>query len=202
MVSLSDGKTIGGIGAILVLLSFIPSIGGVVGIAGFIMVLVGVKYIADYLHEGKIFNNMIGAVVLAIGGIAVGSIIVLGTVLTAFQNNYFGTNLTPSASITTAQWTTFGVELGLGLFVAWIFFLLSAVFLRRSYKAIGSRLNVGVFGTAGTLYLIGAATTIIGIGFLILLVAQIVTAVAFFSIPTQPLQQVPAPVASAPRSTP
>jgi uncharacterized membrane protein len=54
-----------------------------------------------------------------------------------------------------------------------------------------------MFNTAGLVFLIGAATAIIGVGFLLILVAQILLVVAFFSIkestpiPTQQ-QTVPA----------
>ena len=43
-----------------------------------------------------------------------------------------------------------------------------------------------MFETAGLLYLIGAATAIIGIGFVLILVAEILLAVSFFSISEQP----------------
>jgi uncharacterized membrane protein len=181
--SLSNAKTLGGIGSILVLLTAAPSIGWVLGIAGFVMILVAVKYISDDLNEKGIFNNMISAVVSAVAGILVASLVVATTVFSAFANGYFTSNFTPSASVTTAQWITFGTAIGLGLFAAWIFFLVSAIFLRRSYNAIGTKLNANMFGTAGLLYLIGAATAIIGVGFLLLLVAEVLTAVAFFSLP-------------------
>ena len=197
----SQAKTLGGIGAILVLLSFVPSVGALFGLAGFVMVLMAVKYLADDFKEKKIFNDMMIAVSLSIVGIAVGSIVILGTVLNAFANGYFGSNLVPSTAVTTAQWITFGTALGAGLFVAWVFLLASAVFLRRSYSTIGSMLGVGAFRTAGSLYLIGAATAIVGVGFLLLFLAQILTAVAFWSIPVQPpqeLEQIKVPAASPP----
>jgi uncharacterized membrane protein len=184
-VSLSNAKTLGGIGSILVLLTIFPTVGWILGIVGFVMILVAVKYIADSVKEQKIFNSMITAVVTSILGIAVGSLVVLATVLNAFSRGYFSSAypFTPSAAVTLAQWITFGTEIGVGLFAAWILFVVSAVFLRRSYNAIGSKLNVHMFSTAGLLYLIGAATTVIGVGFLILFVTEILTAVAFFSIP-------------------
>jgi len=187
----SQAKTLGGIGAIHVLLSFVPTVGAAFGVIGFILILVAVKYIADDLKDKKIFTNMIIAVFLSIVGIVVGSLILLGAVLSAFGNGYFSTTypFTPSTAVTTAQWITFGTEIALGLFGAWIFFLVSAVYLRRSYSTIGSKLNVGMFHNAGLLYLIGAATTVVGVGFLILLVAEILTAVAFFSIPEQAVSQ-------------
>ncbi len=39
-----------------------------------------------------------------------------------------------------------------------------------------------MFETAGMLYLVGAATTIILVGFVLLLIAQVLVIVAFFSI--------------------
>jgi len=84
----------------------------------------------------------------------------------------------------------------------------SAIFLRRSYERIGVRLNVNMFQTTGLVYLIGAALTIVLVGFLILLIAEILQIVAFFSIPEQlpssmPAQQTwgpPAPPAPMPPS--
>ncbi len=185
MPALSSAKAIGGIGAILVLLTFVPSAGAIFGIAGFIMILVAVKEVADVLENRKVFSDMMTAVILAIIGVAVASLVVSATVFSAFQNGYFssGYPYTPSTTITTAQWIAFGLAIGLGLLIAWLFFLFSSLYLRRSYNAIGAELDVHMFGTAGLLYFIGAATAIIGVGFVLLFVAQILTAVAFFSIP-------------------
>jgi len=66
----------------------------------------------------------------------------------------------------------------------------SAIFLRRSYDKIGMRLNVNMFHTTGLLYLIGAALTIVIVGLLIVLIAEILQIVAFFSIP----EQLPSPM--------
>ena len=185
MPALSSAKAIGGIGAILVMLTFVPNAGAIFGIAGFIMILVAVKKVADELENRKVFSDMMTAVILAIIGVAVASLVVFTTVFSAFQNGYFssGYPYTPSTTITTAQWVAFGLAIGLGLLIAWLFFLFSSLYLRRSYNAIGAELDVHMFGTAGLLYFIGAATAIIAVGFVLLFVAQILTAVAFFSIP-------------------
>ncbi|TMI29660.1 DUF996 domain-containing protein [Candidatus Bathyarchaeota archaeon] len=60
------------------------------------------------------------------------------------------------------------------------------IFLKRSYEKISQRLNVSAFATTGLLYLIGAALTIVFVGFLILLVALIFQVVAYFSIQDRP----------------
>ncbi len=73
----------------------------------------------------------------------------------------------------------------IGAVIAWVFFLVGSIFLKRSYDTVGARLNVGMFHTTGLLYLIGAALTIIFIGLIIVFIAEILQIVAFFSIPEQ-----------------
>ncbi len=57
-----------------------------------------------------------------------------------------------------------------------------------------------LFGTAALLYLIGAALTIILVGFLLIFVAQILFIVAFFSLPDQLPAQPMAPTTFTPSS--
>ena len=59
------------------------------------------------------------------------------------------------------------------------------VFQRRRFKVIASSLNVGMFRTAALIYLIGAALVIIFVGFIIIIISEIIQAAAFFSIPEQ-----------------
>jgi hypothetical protein len=68
MASLSQAKTLGGVGSILVLLGAVPSVGFILAIVGFIMILVAVKNVSETLSEPKIFNDMIISVLMAIIG--------------------------------------------------------------------------------------------------------------------------------------
>ena len=182
MATLGQAKTLGGVGAILVLLAAIPYAGGILAIIGLILVLVAVKYAADVIGDQKIFNNMIIAVVLAIVGIIVAIVVVLGAVFSFIGLGSIGsfTPGTPPANIL----SLIGVII-LGWVIFWIFLLVSSIFIKRSYDAIGTRLNVGMFKTTGLLYLIGAALTIIFVGIFIVFIADILQIVAFFSIPEQ-----------------
>jgi uncharacterized membrane protein len=182
MASLGQAKTLGGVGSILVLLTPIPYAGPALAIAGFIMILVAVKYIADVVGDRKIFNDMIIAVVLAIVGIAVFAILVVGAIysLIGLGSYSYTPGTAPPSGFTAAI-----AAIIIGLVVIWVFYLVSSIFLKRSYDTIATRLNVGTFHTAGLLYLIGAATTIIFVGFIIVFVAQILQIVAFFSVPEQ-----------------
>jgi len=161
MSKLGDAKTLGGVGSILFL---IP----VLNIVGYILVLIATKYVSDELGDKSIFDNMLYAVITGIIGAAAGGFIII-------------TGAAFSAVTFTAS-AIAGVIVGLA--IAWIALILSAVFIRRAFNAMASRLNVGTFRTAGLLYFIGAILVIaLGLGFIILFVAAIIQIIAFFGIP-------------------
>ena len=193
MSELSQAKILGGVGSLLMLLSFVPTVGGLLGIVGFVLVLIAVKYVSDVVGDRAIFNNMLISVILGIVGIVVGLVVGVISFFTVFGrvvgmpsdfSEWFGPSQVSPESIV-------GLLIGviLGLVVIWVFYIISAIFLRKSFTAISSRLNVKLFGTAALLYLIGAALLIVLVGFVILLVALILQTIAFFSIPETPPQQ-------------
>jgi uncharacterized membrane protein len=162
VATLSQAKTLGGIGSILIFIPF-------VSVIGFILMIVAVKDIADDLQDKAVFNNIVIAAVTGIVGALAGAFVIVfgavGGILTGGLSAFFG--------IIT------------GLLVVWVFLIVSAVFLKRAYDTMGQRLGVHTFNTAATLYLAGAVLTIVFVGFLLLFVAEILQAVAFFSIPDQ-----------------
>lgn len=180
MGSIAQAKTLGQIGSILVLLSIIPVLGSVVAIIGFILILIAVKYISDSLKDSSIFSNILIAIILAIIGVAVGGIVVLGSIF-----RFIGLrNLAMGTASSSHPAHVFGLFGGIivGLAIVWIMFIVAAFFQRKSYEVIATRLNVGTFRTAALLYLVGAALVIVLVGFLLLFVAEILFVVAWFSI--------------------
>jgi len=95
------------------------------------------------------------------------------------------------------DWVGLAAGVIAGLVAVWALLVTSAVFLRRSYDSMASKLDVNTFKTAGLVFLIGAATTIIGVGFVLILVAQILLVVAFFSIK----EGIPVPTQQQPVAT-
>jgi uncharacterized membrane protein len=182
MASLGQAKTLGGVGSILVLLGAIPNVGWVIAIAGFILILFAVRNVSESLADPTIFNDMIIAVLLAIVGLVVFGIIVVAAIFSFLNLGNIGA-VTPG-TIPPGVLGAVGLLIA-GLVIVWVFYLVSAIFIRRSYDKIGTRLNVNMFQTTGLLYLIGAALTIIFVGLLIVLIAEILQIVAFFSIPEQ-----------------
>ena len=183
MALLSDSRILGGTGSILVLFSPIPYVGWALGIAGIVMTLIAVKYISDISRDEKIFNDMLISVILIVAGIVVGTVVVLGAVYRVLgMGSIVGHTFVPASNITTGDWVGLAAAVIGGVAVIWAILVASAFFLRRGYDSVAAKLNISSFRTAGLLYLIGAATAIIAVGFLIILVAQIMLAVAFFSI--------------------
>ena len=183
MGSLSDAKVMGGIGAILVLLTGIPNFGWILGIIGFVLILIAMKYISDAVQDRKIFSDMMISVALAIVAIAVAGIAVVAAVFSLLGLGTFtGDQFVINPNVQPGDWIGFALSLIVPLVAIWILFIVSAVFIRRSLEATKDKLNVRWFGTAGLIYLIGAITVIIGVGFLLIIVAEVLLAIAFFSI--------------------
>jgi uncharacterized membrane protein len=191
--SLSQAKTLGGVGSILSLLGIVPDAGLFFSIPGFILVLIAVKYIAESVGDKAIFNNMIIAIVTGISGMVAGFVFVFGSVyrfvgLAGLEGEFWsgefgGQDFLTESEVPTADFIALIVSVIIGLLIIWIFMVISAVFMRKSYNSIKTKLNVGMFGTVALLYLLGAALSIILVGFLLIFVAEILQIVAFFSIP-------------------
>jgi uncharacterized membrane protein/ribosomal protein L40E len=178
MASLSSAKSLGGVGGILV---FILGL----SLVGRILTLVSLNEISDVVRDRSIFDDaLITGITAIIGSIALLVFLVSGafSTLIAIGGLAFG-----AAGVLAAVGT---------LAFFWIFAIVSAIFLKRAYEKTGQWLNVNSFATAGLLYLIGALTAIILVGFLILFIALIFQVIAYFSIP----DQFPVPVAFQPPS--
>ena len=206
MASLGQAKTLGGVGAILALLFWVPAhIGIVLLIVGLVLMLFAVKNIADTVGDQPIFNNMVYSVILAIIGPVIATVVLLAAAasfLGALGGFRPGTMTLPSGFL-----TALGFVILAGI-ILWVCILISTIFVKRSYDTIAAKLRVDIFRTTGLLFLIGAATLIVLVGFVILIIAAILQVVAFFSIPEQlpsqpPPQQVwgpPTPPAPMPPS--
>lgn len=194
MATLSQVKAYGGIGAILALLLPVPAIGWILAITGLVLTLVAVKYVSDILKDTAILENILISIVTAVGGIVVGVFVILAGFFRFMGVNSLNfadlAKLDP-ASITTGAWIDLITWAVAGVLAVWVLFAVSGFFLRRGYSRMGKALNVGMFGTAGLLFLIGAITSVLIVGLVLIPVALILLAIAFFSInenASQPVQ--------------
>jgi len=205
-LTLDTSKYLGGIGALLLFIGVIPYINtfGVLGIIGVILVLIALHGFASYYKERRIFNNAMYGIFAAVVGIVIAFVIGIAIVLpniTKFLemlypkwNGSLSTitslqGMTPQTSkITLSDIAPFIAALIVALLILWIFGIITAFFVRRSLNEVSSKTSVGLFSTAGLLLLIGAVLTIIVIGLLLVWIAALLLAIAFFTTKPQPEQ--------------
>ncbi len=183
-------KILGGVGVILTLLGLVPKVGLALNVIGLILILVSLKMFSDYYRNEDIFRyaliaviiGIIGGVVLAAGAVS------LGLKLALFK---------PTPPVTLKHLTL--PLIGLAIAV-WILAIMSTYFFKRSYDLLGEHTGEKMFKTAALLLFIGAILTIIVVGAFISLVADILLAVAFFTV--KPKAPSPKAVAVAPPPPP
>jgi uncharacterized membrane protein len=219
-MSLESNKTLGGIGAILILIGSIVTsyTFGVLTLIGVILVFIALNGLANYYKERGIFTNAIYSLVAGIVGVVAAAsaalyIVFDTTILTNLLRNIYPTwngswstisslrGMTPNTSnISVSNVTSALGAIFLVLVILWVFAIVAAFFARRSLKILSSKANVSLFSTASLLLIIGAVLTIIFIGAILIWIAVLLIAIAFFQIKPQP-EQPPATMAPPP-STP
>ncbi|MEM1578353.1 MAG: DUF996 domain-containing protein [Archaeoglobaceae archaeon] len=177
MGTLQSPKNLGGIGSVLVLIgAFIPYVGGAVAIAGLIFVLLAVKGLSDELKDPVIFRNYLIAFLLSIVAVILSAAIFV----IFFLSTIFG-----SKTGSLGGWQVLIRLILAPLITIWIFSIVSAIFLRKSFTSIAEKTGIKMFRTTGTFYLLGALLIILLVGFILFLIAAILQILAFFSLPEQ-----------------
>ena len=203
MSKIGQAKMLGGIGALLTLLVFIPSVGFLVGLVGLVLVFIAVKYIADETKDHNIFQNYLMNFIFTI--VAFGAVI--GIMIMSFGvaggmswiQSLQDQNMTDPSMF----WNSFSTLIGgciLALFVAWVLLIIGSLYLRKSFNSIAEHTKVDLFKTTGLVYFIGALTLIVIIGIFIILIAQILEIVSFFTLPEN-LPSTPVPGTTEPPKT-
>ena len=181
-MSLESGKNLAGIGSIFLVIP-VPFL----SIVGIIMVLVGMKNLSKAYNDESIWKNTLYAVIFGIIGIVASGV----TLVSLFFGGIFA-----GAALELGDATGLvGLIAGLIIFlvVAFIFYLLEAIYIRRAFDTLANRSGVGMFRTGGMLLLIGAILTIVLVGLFLIFIAWILILVAFFQIPTSSQSQMPPP---------
>jgi len=205
-MSVENDRILGGIGALLMFIGVIPYISyfGIIELIGLILVMIALYNFGSHYKEGGIFNNALYAIILGIVGAVVAAavlfIAVLSNLVSFLQTIFPGWNGTDWAALQGMTPNTSNINFStiqnlLGGLIAtfviiWIFAIVVAFFFRRSWGKLASKSDVGLFSTAGLLLLIGAVLTIVIIGALLIWIAMLLLAIAFFRIkPDTPMPQ-------------
>ncbi len=137
------------------------------------------------MRDRSIFVNYLLAALFAFVGVVVAGILLIAALAQLPVLEEFLQPLIPLPAFTESAVLNLLLGLFLALVSVWAAYIASAIFLRRSFASIASGLNVGLFSTAAFIYLIGAILIVVLVGFLVILVAQVLQAIAFLSLPTR-----------------
>lgn len=190
-------KNLSAIGTLLMVIGVIPLIpyGGILALIGLILLLIGIKGLANYYNEQGIFSNVLYSIIIAIVGGVVAVVAVITSALSALAD--IGIDLA-----TLEDWANAGTEIGnvftditdlsafmgligailVGLVILFVVLIISMYFNRKSMNQLSEKSGIGLFGTAGLLMLIGAVLSIIVIGFVIIWIGLILAMVGFFQL--------------------
>ena len=196
MSKIGQAKILGGVGALLSLLTIVPTVGILLGLVGLIFIFIAVKYIADETKNHSIFQNYLLNFILSI--VALGAVIGIMIMSFGLAGGFSWATSLQQQNITdfSTFWSSFSTIIGgcmVALLVAWVLLILSALYLKKSYDKIAEHTKVDLFKTTGLVYFIGAATLIIIIGVFIIIVAKILEMVSYFSLPENLPQQTEVP---------
>jgi uncharacterized membrane protein len=162
---------------------------GILGLVGLILVLVAFHGLADYYDDSRIFNNVVyGTLAVIVGAVIAIVVIVIAAFGFLLALGFNPSNWMSWNAIQTFNWSTFTnwsalipyifVILG-ALLTLFVFVVVGAIFLKRSYDATYEKSHVHMFATTGLLTLVGAVLTIIIIGLILLWISEILLIVAF-----------------------
>jgi len=220
-MTFESSKTLGGIGALLLFIGMIPPVSGmsygVLALIGLILLLIGMKGLADYYREAGIFNNALYATIVgivgavALVGVAVGVLFAQAEdIIREIYPTWDGAwtslgQLNPADVNTEIAFSNFAPFLAtiLLMFVGvFIIILIVTILYRKSLTLLRDRSGVGLFGSAGTVLLIGGVLTIVfGLGLILVWIAILLVAIAFFQL-REPIAQTPPPYQYPPQYPP
>ena len=174
-VNISTQKMLGGIGYILVLLP-IPVIWIFLSIAGYILVLISLYQLSNILRKPSIFKKILISIILAIAG----SIIALAIGLMT------GVSLFASVRDETGAILGLGFGTAITIILIYAIIVVAVYFYKEAYEILAQATAHNLFKIGGILHFIVAITIILfGLGILLIIVGNIVLAVAFFTAPNE-----------------
>jgi uncharacterized membrane protein len=191
-MTLESDKNLGGVGALLIVLSPIAMAGtGILAIVGLILLLISLKGMARHFKERRIFDNALYGVVLAVVGVVISLVVIMVTAIAALSR--YGVDfLRPMDWVRMGQifsrmanfgemWSLFG-GIAAAIVVLFVFLIIAVIYFRRTLVTLAAKTDVQLFSTAGLIMLVGAVLTIVVIGLLLVWISFILLTVAFFSI--------------------
>ena len=157
----------GNLGAFINLLSYV--FGGALSIIGSSMILITLKKLSKEYNDESIFKNYLYAYILFVSGIVL-SLFVFGSSTMKYLSN--------------PQLLTVDTAIYLLIFGVIIYFSIvaGAYFIKKAYENLSEYTNMEVFNKIGKLYFYGALLSIVGIGMIMVFIAQFLEIKAYSDI--------------------
>lgn len=180
MSTFESNKTMALVGAILLVIGVFVPYGGsaVVEIIGIILLMMGIKGFSTYFNDPAMYQNALTGIIYYVIAVIAGAV-ALG-------------------SLTLGAVSIFLLGFGIVIFIvavvaAFIFYLMAASRLRRTFYDLSQKTGDQSLHTTGTLLWIGALLSIILVGYVLIFIAWIFAAIGFFNMrtPAQPAYQQP-----------
>jgi len=179
-VNISTQKMLGGIGYILLLLSWMPRIGTFLSLVGTALWFISMYQLSNILRKPSIFRKV--SIFLILG---------ITSMVTAFAFAIMAgimAGISLSASVRGETGAILGLGLGaaITIILTYAIIVVSAYFYKEAYYILAQATANNLFKIGGLLMFIGAITIILfGLGLLLIIVSNIVLAVAFFKAPSE-----------------
>jgi uncharacterized membrane protein len=207
-MSLEMSKVLGLIGAIFMVVSPLSSSSnGALGFIGLVLLLIAFKDLAEYYRDGSIYKNALnGIIIFVVGVIITAAIIGIAAAGALTQIGLSMSNWTDPVAWQGIDWNNlnynalapyFAAMIG-ALVILFVLTVLAAYFIRKSLRTLAQRTGISLFATSGTILLVGAILTIILVGFILLWVAMVLLAIAFYRMRTEPPIPVTSPIVQNP----
>ncbi|PNX48069.1 MAG: hypothetical protein BV457_04505 [Thermoplasmata archaeon M9B1D] len=187
-MDMKTSRLLGIIGALFMVIGFLPAIGGILMLIGLIFVIIALKGYGDYYKDSSIFNNTIYTIVLEIIGVVVFvGVIIYGAF--EFLSSLGIENIYELNSWTQIDWQNaidinnilpFVGAIVLGLVILFAFTVIASLFFKKAMNTLTEKTEIKLFHTTGTVFFIGAILTIIFIGFILIWVAFILLLISFY----------------------
>ena len=175
--NLLTSKLLGGIGATLCVLSIIPHLGTIAGIAGIITVLISLNMFSKIFNDPQIFKNALISVIISI----IAAILIFFTIGLGFFSMIIKSGSYPY----TINYLNIGKKLLFFLILTYILFVISGYYIKNAFYLLAYYTKISLFKTAGLLYFISSFLLILVIGGVGIIIAWILIAVAFFTMPSE-----------------
>lgn len=174
MAQAGNEKILGGLGSIFIVLSFIPWIGWILGIAGIVLLFIAINKLSQTFSDKNIFNKFLTGFLIGIAGILLGIIFGMFSMIPMMMGNVHHDMIaTPS-----------GIWLIFVFLIVYALNIVGMYFYRQCFNLLYQYTEVNLFKLAGAFMFWGAVGVIaLGLGAIAILVGWILLAIAFFSLP-------------------